>query len=64
MKYTIIHVRPIGWGVNRLNSVLVARVETDDLKNLLKEKGYDVQFVFEGWPKLEGEQDNAKATMS
>ena len=56
-KYTIVYAdtKMIGSHMNSITKF--DRVETDDLAKLLEEE-YDgaIWFVFEGWPKQEGEE--------
>ena len=58
-KYTIVYGEWFNIGSQRHSLVKYERVETDDLANLIKtEERFDcnTHFIFEGWPKLEGEK--------
>ena len=57
MKYTIVYSEIIRRGTMTSTTVKCDRVETNNLVELIK-KQYDgvVNFIFESWPKLEGEE--------
>ena len=55
-KYTIIFSESWMTGSHRNSVTRFDRVETDDLRRLLKKEYVgNAWFVFEGWPRLEGE---------
>ena len=56
-KYTIVYSHT-GGSINRWAVTKFDRVQTTDLKALLASEKYDAYtwFVFEGWPKQEGEK--------
>ena len=60
MKYTLIYSRSVPLGSHRVFSVGYDQVETTDLKTLLLSYVEDIQFIFVGWPSLEGKEANAK----
>ena len=57
-KYTIVYGEWFSRGSHRGSITTYERVETNNLAELLKQDKYDgnVWFVFEGWPKEEGEK--------
>ena len=57
-KYTIIYSVFSQYGSHTNSITRYNRVETDNLTKLLEDDKYsaNVWFVFEGWPKLEGEE--------
>lgn len=61
MKYTIIYSETFHIGSHTCSVTKYARVDTDDLPALLNEDKYKggLWFVFEGWPKLEGEKTSS-----
>lgn len=56
-KYTLIYGSPIGRGTMHVMRIGLDRVETEDIAALLKNEKYNgnVYYVFEGHPKMEGE---------
>ena len=58
-KYTIIYAETGQRGSHSYSITRHDRVETDNLKTFLESDKYNanVYMVFEGWPKLEGEDD-------
>lgn len=55
-KFTIIYYKPVGFRAGQYLAAM-KRIKTKDLLGYLEKRGLDVAFVFEGWPKLEGEQE-------
>jgi hypothetical protein len=57
-KYTIVYSYVTRRGTTSFTAVEKDRIETDDLAKLIATEKYDgcVNFIFEGWPKLEGEK--------
>ena len=57
-KFTIVYSECFTIGSHRSCMVMYDRVETDNLSKLIIDGKYDgnVHFIFEGWPKLEGEK--------
>lgn len=57
-KYTIVYAVFFNVGSHRHSTTRFDRVETDNLSALLEQDKYNANtwLVFEGWPKLEGEQ--------
>ena len=56
-KYTIVYGIWGQCGSHRYSCTRFDYVETDNLKKFIQQEKYDanVWFIFEGWPKLEGE---------
>lgn len=54
-KYTVIHLKPVGYRAGQHIPVM-KRIKTSDLLAYLEKHGLDATHVFEGWPKLEGER--------
>ena len=56
-KYTIIYGVSGQCGSHSYSTVHMDRVETDDLSKLVDDDKYggNLHYIFEGWPKLEGE---------
>lgn len=57
-KYTIIYSEVGQCGSHSYSIIKFDRIETDNLAELLKQEKYisNTWFVFEGWPKQEGEE--------
>ena len=56
-KYTVIYAEKIGETTYYNFVVKYDRIQTDNLNTYIDENyGMDVWLIFEGWPKLEGEQ--------
>ena len=57
MKYTLIYSRSVALGTNRVFSVHYQRVEVKSLEKYVSEyEAGDIQLIFMGWPKIEGEE--------
>lgn len=56
-KYTIIYSDYVGHFNHRIGMVQYIRVATDNLSELLEEEKFvdNIYYIFNGWPKLEGE---------
>jgi hypothetical protein len=58
-KYTVIYQNAIGHRFGQYIT-LMARVENADIRAIAEE--YQPLFIFEGWPKMEGETGEPTAT--
>jgi hypothetical protein len=56
-KYTIVYGEWLQTGSHSNTITKFDRVETDNLRELIKDDRYScsIWFIFEGWPELEGE---------
>ena len=65
-KYTIVYSEYWGRGSQRHSVVRSDRIETDNLSGLIATEKYDcnTHFIFEGWPKQEGEDEKREENPS
>lgn len=60
-KYTVIHMVPVGFYAGQYIAAM-KRIETADLAKYLNRRNLDATHVFEGWPKLQGQNTKPKDT--
>lgn len=59
LPYTAIYIERWMSGSNWYTNTKIHRFKTDDLSKLMKsDLGQNTQYLFHGWPRLEGESDN------
>ncbi len=59
-KYTLVFMESFSRGSHFHNIVGIQRIATNDIRKVIETENLDVQYVFEGHSKIEGEEGNEK----